>query len=578
MKFFSSIILSLILTSVATVSAGKDLPKIAVWDLAAGNINPSYAQDLTNILVSEISKLKKFEVYSQENVRTLAGWTAERMTLGCTDTKCLTALGQMDIAKLISGRVGKIGNRYSVSLNLFDTQNAKAEKSVSEFGRSEDELIDLVQAAVRQLLGLEVSPTKVEPPPSPSSIIEIGRDGRFIAYDNGTVLDTQTNLMWAAKDRGSDINWPKAKSYCENYRGGGYTDWRMPTQEELAGLYDSHKSYKAKGSLYDVHLTELIQLSACCPWASETRGSDAAIFCFDTGERYWIPQLFDASRRALPVRSAKGVEVTTSRVDEKVPEKVPMASTLTKLKDPYTGMEFVFVKGGCYKMGDTFGDGEDDEKPVHEVCVDDFYLGKFEVTQSQWQAVMGNNPSVFKNCGAEGWEGVAPATDKNGGGNCPVEKVSWNDVREFISRLNQRSGKRFRLPTEAEWEYAARSGGKREKWAGTSSQGELGLYAWYEGNSSSRTHPVGGKRPNGLGLYDMSGNVWEWCADWYDRNYYRNSPKDNPMGPGDAEYRVLRGGSWVDKPRYVRAAYRLRNGPADRFNPEGGFRLGLSAR
>jgi hypothetical protein len=125
-----------------------------------GNLTPSYAQDLTSILVSEVSKSEKFEAYSQDNVRTLAGWTAERMALGCTDTKCLTALGQMDIAKLISGRVGKIGNRYSVSLNLFDTQNARAERSVSEFGRSEDELIDLVQVAVRKLLGIDAVPPR----------------------------------------------------------------------------------------------------------------------------------------------------------------------------------------------------------------------------------------------------------------------------------------------------------------------------------------------------------------------------------------------------------------------------------
>jgi carboxyl-terminal processing protease len=142
------------------VSRAKDFPKIAVWDLVAGNLTPSYAQDLTSILVSEVSKSEKFEAYSQDNVRTLAGWTAERMALGCTDTKCLTALGQMDIAKLISGRVGKIGNRYSVSLNLFDTQNARAERSVSEFGRSEDELIDLVQVAVRKLLGIDAVPPR----------------------------------------------------------------------------------------------------------------------------------------------------------------------------------------------------------------------------------------------------------------------------------------------------------------------------------------------------------------------------------------------------------------------------------
>jgi hypothetical protein len=287
------------------ISPAKELPKIAVWDLTPGDIKAAYAQDLTSILVSEISKSGKYEVYSQENVRTLAGWTAERMQLGCTDTKCLTALGQMDIAKLISGRVGKIGNRYSVSLNLFDTQNARAEKSVSEFGRSEDELIELVQVALGKLLGVEVPPTRVEQRPSPSSGSEIGRDGRFIAYNNGTVLDTRTNLLWAAWDNGSDINWANAKSYCEKYRGGGYTDWRMPTQEELAGLYDSSKGYRATQKDYNVHLTELIQLSTACPWASETRGSDAAYFSFYVGLRLWGPQSDGSTTRALPVRSGK---------------------------------------------------------------------------------------------------------------------------------------------------------------------------------------------------------------------------------------------------------------------------------
>jgi formylglycine-generating enzyme required for sulfatase activity len=121
--------------------------------------------------------------------------------------------------------------------------------------------------------------------------------------------------------------------------------------------------------------------------------------------------------------------------------------------DLTTGIQMVFVQGGCYQMGDTFGDGESDEKPVHKVCVHDFYMGKYEVTQGQWKAVMGNNPSNFSNCGD----------------NCPVEQVSWADVQQFIQRLNSRSGKNYRLPTEAEWEYAARSGGKSEKWSGTSS-------------------------------------------------------------------------------------------------------------
>ncbi len=245
--------------------------------------------------------------------------------------------------------------------------------------------------------------------------------------------------------------------------------------------------------------------------------------------------------------------------------------------DIVTGMELLFAEGGCYQMSDTFGDGESEEKPVHEVCVDDFYMGKYEVTQKQWMSVMRNNPSEFKGCD-----------------DCPVENVSWNDVQEYINKLNEKitplnpplskgGGKGgYRLPTEAEWEYAARSGGKNEKYSGgndpeTSSGQVLDGVAWYYSNSGSKTHPAGQKKPNGLGLYDMTGNVWEWCSDWYDENYYKNSPKDNPKGAGSGQYYVLRGGSWSSLPRLLRSAGRYRVGPAARGNNLG-FRLVFSAQ
>jgi hypothetical protein len=138
-----------------------------------------------------------------------------------------------------------------------------------------------------------------------ATISETDRDGRFIAYNNGTVLDTRTYLMWASEDNGSDINWKDAKRYCETYRGGGYTDWRMPTQNELAGLYDVSKNNQTTQSSFYVHLTKLIQLSSCCPWASETRGSDAAAFFFTLGSRNWFPQSLGNNYRALPVRSGR---------------------------------------------------------------------------------------------------------------------------------------------------------------------------------------------------------------------------------------------------------------------------------
>jgi formylglycine-generating enzyme required for sulfatase activity len=201
--------------------------------------------------------------------------------------------------------------------------------------------------------------------------------------------------------------------------------------------------------------------------------------------------------------------------------------------DPITGMEFMPVPAGCFRMGDPFGDGAFNEKPLHEVCLKGFSIGKYEVTQGQWKKIMGSNPSSFTKCGDD----------------CPVENVGWDDALEFIRRFNSRSGLNSRLPTEAEWEYAARSGGRAERYSGGQNIGDVG---WYSGNARGATHPVGRKHPNGLRIYDMSGNVCEWVSDWYDSGYYAESPRDNPQGPSSGMERVIRGGSWYDGQRGVR--------------------------
>ena len=227
----------------------------------------------------------------------------------------------------------------------------------------------------------------------------------------------------------------------------------------------------------------------------------------------------------------------TSPINSKeLPEWMKPLPIEPELLRPPVHEGFVFIKGGCYQMGDTFGDGDKDEKPVHEVCVDDFYMGKYEVTQKQWREIMGSNPSHFKKCD-----------------DCPVEQVSWNDTQEYINKLNQKTGQKYRLPTEAEWEYAARSGGRSEKY---SVGNDIDSVAWYNSNSGDKTHPVGQKEANGLGLYDTSGNVWEWCQDWYDSDYYRKSPRNNPRGADSGQYRVLRGGSWDHEPQVLRASHR----------------------
>ncbi len=217
----------------------------------------------------------------------------------------------------------------------------------------------------------------------------------------------------------------------------------------------------------------------------------------------------------------------------------------------------VLIKGGTFDMGDVWGDGYSDERPVHTVTVSDFYMSKYEVTQKLWKEVMGNNPSGFSGCD-----------------DCPVEKVSWNDIQDFLKKLNRKTGKKYRLPYEAEWEYAAREGGKKDyKYSGSNNADGV---AWYDDNSGSKTHPVGQKQPNALGLYDMSGNVREWCEDWYDEDYYKNSPSVNPKGPVSGTHRVVRGGSWYSTTYLLRASDRCWNDPDSRDNGVG-FRLCVAA-
>ena len=234
----------------------------------------------------------------------------------------------------------------------------------------------------------------------------------------------------------------------------------------------------------------------------------------------------------------------------------------TKDEETFTvnGVSFTMklVEGGTFQMGATSeqgSDAESGEKPVHSVTLSNYYMGETEVTQALWKAVMGNNPSYFK------------------GDNLPVEQVSWNDCQEFIRKLNQKTGKNFRLPTEAEWEYAARGGKKSRgyKYAGSNN---IGSVAWYTDNSGYKTYAVKGKSPNELGLYDMSGNVWEWCSDWCGSDYYGKSPSTNPQGPLNGSYRVLRGGSWIDGAGGCRVSDRSDGGP-DRAYCSGGFRLAL---
>ncbi|MBR6310224.1 MAG: formylglycine-generating enzyme family protein [Paludibacteraceae bacterium] len=229
---------------------------------------------------------------------------------------------------------------------------------------------------------------------------------------------------------------------------------------------------------------------------------------------------------------------------------------LNELTFTVNGVSFKMIKveGGTFTMGATRKQGRDawdHEKPAHQVTLSDYYIGQTEVTQALWQAVMGDNPSDFK------------------GDSRPVENVSWDDCQEFINRLNALTGKKFSLPTEAQWEYAARGGNKSRgyKYAGSNKPDEV---AWYYGNSGEQSHDVATKQPNELGLYDMSGNVWEWCSDWY--GFYSSAPQTNPTGALPGSLRVHRGGCWYIDALACQVFSRGFNAPDGR-NECLGFRL-----
>ena len=240
-------------------------------------------------------------------------------------------------------------------------------------------------------------------------------------------------------------------------------------------------------------------------------------------------------------------------------------------------IEMIKVEAGSFMMGATseMKDPYDNERPVHQVTLtNDYYIGKYEVTQALWQAVMGNNPSHFQRNSLSAktdslWQALMGC--KFYVKNYPVETVSWNDCQEFISKLNSLTGRKFRLPTEAEWEYAAR-GGKKSKGYQYSGSSKVYDVAWY---NTYEIHPVGLKQANELGIYDMTGNVSEWCQDWY--GPYSSSSQTNPTGASSGSQRVYRGGSRYDKARNCRLSCRFGSSQDNSYRSDIlGFRLALS--
>ncbi len=292
-----------------------------------------------------------------------------------------------------------------------------------------------------------------------------------------------------------------------------------------------------------------------CPACEHPLKSFVCPGCAKPMKEHWARCPFCESRLLCAtckrrLASADGVCPACNPAEPEKNGRLPEA-----IREPVAGMEFVLVPEGSFLMGDLFDDGIENEKPIHEVRLDSFYIGLYPVTQAQWTALMPENPSLFQ------------------GERHPVERVAFHDAEGYINRLAEANQGRyiFGLPTEAQWEYAARSGGKKEKYAGGDFPEKL---AWYDENGDGTSQPVGKKSPNGLGIYDMCGNVWEWCLDFYDENAYKFHDDLNPVREKKGPDRVVRGGGWNMDAWSARCSRRFGFRSQD-FGPALGFRLVL---
>ena len=386
-------------------------------------------------------------------------------------------------------------------------------------------------------------------------------------YEEGPYAKGKKHGHWVERTIDDDV-WEGL--YEEGKRHGNWV-WRLANGTVWEGPYVEEKLQGHWVGRYkdgSVHEGTVVDGKRHGDWVERYADGQIHEGSYVEGEKdgQWVERWTDGAVKYVTFERGKRVGVassgnlsrgrsTTAGGPQPVSAGIRAGETVV-----YDGMEFVGIPPGRYRMGSTRRHAEDYEQPVTRVQISQgFYLGKYEVSQAEWQAVMGNNPSSFSGCG-----------------NCPVEQVSWEDVQAFIGKLNARSGGgRYRLPTEAEWEYAARAGTKRDTYAGdlTEPYGNdpvLNGIAWYEENSGGRTQPVGQKAPNGFGLYDMLGNVWEWAGDWY--GTYPGGAVTDPAGPGTGSGRVYRGGNWNFSAGYCRSAARNSYSPGIRRR-DLGFRL-----
>lgn len=540
--------------------------KLAILDLEAKyGIAREFAEGLSVIVRDEIHSFGDYEVMSREDLQAVASQEQLKQALGCEEGgQCLIDFGRaIGTRFMVVGSISKFGSTYTISLRMLDTQRESAgvvNRASLNCKCAEDELIVTAQNVAAKLMGkdtpemlaakqaaekerlaaekIEAKKAEKAEKEKQAAIAEEKRkadeaEKKKIAVEQARLTEEKKRLEEAERQKAEKTEREKQAVIAEEKRKADEAE-----KKKLAAEQARQTEEKKRLEEVERKKTEKAEKEKQSVIAEERRKADEA-------------KKKIAEEQALVEEKKRKEEAKQKSLSALEPKSGDVFT------DPTTGMELVYVPKGCFQMGDTFDDGLINEKPVHEVCVDGFYIGRYEVTQEEYSKITGSNPLKSKK-----------------GDRYPVETVSWDDAQAFIQNLNGKNGGNYRLPTEAEWEYAARSGGRKEKYSGADSPDAV---SWNKSNSSGSTHQVGTKSPNSFGLYDMTGNVWEWCQDWYDSSYYNNSPRNNPKGAQSGVFRVFRGGGWDDEPWLVRVAFRYGDSP-DLSDSNVGFRLVLSVQ
>ncbi len=352
----------------------------------------------------------------------------------------------------------------------------------------------------------------------------------------------------AAEEEAKALREKEAQARAERQRIKDEAAWKAAVELDTLEAYEdySEKNYTLHTSEAHERISKLEEADAKRRAAQKAKDKAAAL----AAEARRAKEAAEQKAKEVEAKAAAAKAKAAKEEAERKKREQAKREADDKNNDPFHDL-MLPIKGGAFDMG---SNEHDNENPVHRVTVRDFQLCKHTVTQAQWKAIMGDNPSNFK------------------GDDLPVEQVSWDDAQAFIKKLNEKTGRKYRLPSEAEWEFVARGGtqSKGYKYAGSNDLDEV---AWYSGNSGPKTHPVGQKKANELGLFDMSGNVWEWCEDHWHENY-KGAPDDGSawLSGGNASYRVLRGGAWYNLGNNSRVSRRNSNNPNDWYYNYG-FRL-----